>query len=175
MSAPKNVFRTAALGLAFVATAAVASVTFYPATGTGFVGKGDVQSAFGWNNAALQQNINGISFTYNSTVTYSGTCFWVTGPEQNRKEHTVEHKKSTNVAGKVQWDARTHHQVDGIYLTGFGDSVESGGQIPVIGSPCPGNPGTGAVYIDVQVVPGSSTGGLYVHYNGGTGVLLGNF
>lgn len=161
--------------LAVVSTAALASVTFYPATGTGFVGKGDVQSAFGWNNAALQQNINGISFTYNSTVTYSATCYWVTGPVQNRHEHTVVHHKNTNVAGTVKWDARTHHQVDGIYLTGFGDSVESGDDIPVVGGPCPGNPGTGAVYIDVSVVPGGSSGGLYVYYNGGTGVLLGNF
>jgi hypothetical protein len=29
---------------------AAASVNLDPATGTGFVGKGDVQSAFGWNN-----------------------------------------------------------------------------------------------------------------------------
>ncbi|MEO6103532.1 MAG: hypothetical protein ABIP44_07830, partial [Pseudoxanthomonas sp.] len=96
------------------------------------------------------------------------------GPEQHRTEHTVVHKRNTNVAGTVKWDARTHHQVDGIYLTGFGESTSSG-EIPVIGGPCPGNPGTGAVIIDVSVVPGSATGGLYVYYNGGTGVLLGTF
>lgn len=32
---------------------ALATVTFDPGTGTGFVGKGDVQNAFGWNNAQL--------------------------------------------------------------------------------------------------------------------------
>ena len=172
----KLVRKTAlAAALAVVSMAALATVTFNPATGTGFVGKGDVQNAFAWNNAALQQNIGGISFSYNSSVTYSGTCYWVTGPVQNRTEHTVTHTTETNVNGTVNWDARTHHQVDGIYLTGFGDTTEGGGDIPVVGGPCPGNPGTGAVYIDVQVVPGGSTGGLYVYYNDGPGVLLGNF
>src|SRR5918996_4693526 len=37
-------------------TAAFALVTFDPSTGTGFVGKGDVQTAFGWNNKQLQNN-----------------------------------------------------------------------------------------------------------------------
>jgi hypothetical protein len=36
------------------AGAAFAAITFNPDDGTGFVGKGDVQEAFGWNNHALQ-------------------------------------------------------------------------------------------------------------------------
>jgi hypothetical protein len=176
MNRPKNVVRTAALGLAFAATAALASVTFYPATGTGFVGKGDVQSAFGWNNAALQANVSGISFTYESDVTWHASCYFVTGEgTRGEKEHFVPHHKSTSVAGTVQWSARVHHQVDGINLTGFtGDTVESGGEVPVAGAPCPGNPGHDGVWVNVYVEPGSSTGGLYVWYNG-VKKLLGNF
>jgi hypothetical protein len=41
---------------AMLATAALAAVTFDVNTGFGFVGKGDVQLAFGWNNKALQTN-----------------------------------------------------------------------------------------------------------------------
>ena len=175
MIASRNFVRTAALGLAFVATAALASVTFYPATGTGFVGKGDVQSAFGWNNAAAQANIAGISFTYESSVTVHGTCYWVTGEgTRGEQEHFVNHTKASSIAGTVLYSPRVHHQIDGINLTGYGDSVESGGDIPVAGGPCPGNPGNGAIWINVYTVPGSETGGLYVWFDGQK-KLLGNF
>lgn len=49
-----------ALAAATLATVAIAAVTFDPVTGTGFVGKGDVQTAFGWNNQQLQQNADGV-------------------------------------------------------------------------------------------------------------------
>jgi len=38
------------------ATPALASVTFDSTTGKGFVGKGDVQTVLGYNNAALRPN-----------------------------------------------------------------------------------------------------------------------
>lgn len=50
--------RIIAAGVAVITTAVItmspafALVSFSSDTGTGFVGKGDVQSAFGWNNAA---------------------------------------------------------------------------------------------------------------------------
>jgi hypothetical protein len=37
----------------------------------GFVGKGDVQSAFEWNNEGLQVNAEGISFTFSASTTYN--------------------------------------------------------------------------------------------------------
>lgn len=36
---------------------ATATVTFDPTTGKGFVGKGDLQTAFGWNNNQLQKKV----------------------------------------------------------------------------------------------------------------------
>ena len=45
----------AAIAALAVSTAALATVTFDPATGIGFVGKGDVQLAFGWNNATAAE------------------------------------------------------------------------------------------------------------------------
>jgi opacity protein-like surface antigen len=52
----KKMLLAAGIALATISTAAVAAVTFDPATGTGFVGKGDIQLAFGWNNKAAQDN-----------------------------------------------------------------------------------------------------------------------
>jgi hypothetical protein len=179
MNFTRSALRTAAIGLAFVATAAIASVTFDPATGTGFVGKGDVQNAFGWNNAAFQSSWTGISFNYTASVTYSATCFWTTGEGRNgQHEHYVVHTRSSNVSSVITYTGRSHHQVDGINLTGFGDYLDSGDAVPVVGNVCVGGPtgaGRNGVWIDVHVVPGSNTGGLYVAYNGGTPVLLGNF
>lgn len=56
-------FRKSALALALAGFAGVvlATITFNPPPGdcTGFVGKGDVQTACGWNNAQLQANAGG--------------------------------------------------------------------------------------------------------------------
>lgn len=49
--------------LALTIPAATAAVTVDSATGTGFVGKGDVQSALGYNNAELQRNAGSLAFT----------------------------------------------------------------------------------------------------------------
>ncbi|MBE8525423.1 hypothetical protein ILP97_49455 [Amycolatopsis sp. H6(2020)] len=49
------------------------------ATGTGFVGKGEIQTPFGWNNDKLQANAGGVSFTYDATDTYDAVYGWITG------------------------------------------------------------------------------------------------
>ena len=58
----------AAVGLSGIAAA---SVTFDPSSGSGFVGKGDVQIALGLNNAQLQDAVkkNSLSFTYSQPAT----------------------------------------------------------------------------------------------------------
>jgi len=63
---------TLAAGLAaaaIVATAGSASAATIAANGTGFVGKGEVQSAYGMNNAKLQDavNANAQAFTFSTT------------------------------------------------------------------------------------------------------------
>jgi len=58
-----------AASLALAATALAANVD---STGKGFVGKGQVQSEFKWNNAKLQQNAAGISFSFVQTATETG-------------------------------------------------------------------------------------------------------
>ena len=50
------------LSSVLVAGLAYAAVTFDPTTGQGFVGKGDVQYTFDWNNAQLQANADDVGF-----------------------------------------------------------------------------------------------------------------
>jgi hypothetical protein len=156
-----------------VINAASAQTTLNLTTGTGFAAKGDVQSAFGWNNAKLQSNASGVTFSYNATETYEGVCEWTTGENSpnGAKTHTVTHGTSTSVNSAVSYQARTNSQgvITGFNLTGFGTTTHSGADVPVVGGPCPGNPGTGAIYTSVTKT--GSTGGLYAIY-GGNSVLI---
>jgi hypothetical protein len=149
-----------------------AAVTFDPDSGTGFVGKGDVQIAFGWNNAQLQNNANNVSFTYDASENYSAVCTWTTGEgTRGERTHNVTHTKSTSVLSALAYDPRQtkgQKQFTGFNLLGFG-AVTYVGDVPVEGGACPGNPGTDGVWTAVTLE--SSTGGLYVHF-GGQSVLL---
>lgn len=162
-----------ALGLAAVLACATAfaAVTFDASTGTGFVGKGDVQDAFGWNNAALQNNAEGVSFSYEATTTYAALCTFTTGEgTRGEKTHYVPHTIALDIGGEILHTARKHHQIDGFNLTGFGESFTETGTIPVVGGPCMGNPGHDGVWTGVEQLEGGE-GGLYVNY-GATRVLL---
>ena len=160
-----------ALG-AVLASAAIAyaTVTFDPTTGTGFVGKGDVQLAFGWNNAGLQRNASGVTFSYSATDTYEAVCTWTTGEgTRGEQTHNVGHDKTTSVNSAIAYDARIRNQITGFILTGLGATTTTGGSVPEVGGPCPGNQGTEGVWTSVVLV--SSAGGLFVNY-GGNSVLL---
>ena len=107
---------------AIAAVGAFAAVTFDPATGTGFVGKGDVQTAFGWNNAQLQANAGGVAFSFSQTIDEELTCN--PGNSQNvnaRREGTRE----GTIGAAVSYDARRRNQINGFILTGFGASFEN--------------------------------------------------
>jgi hypothetical protein len=162
-----------------LATAASATVTFDPGTGLGFVGKGDVQLVYGWNNAAAQRNIPSITFSYEKDVSYDATCTWdtVTGGKNSKIiTHIVTTSHTFAVSDAVQWDARVHNQIDGIFLTGLGSETVTGSPPPNVGDSCVGgdiNPNTNQPIFgqitDVEVSPDSSTvGTLFVTYNGNT-------
>jgi hypothetical protein len=153
-----------------ISTAAIAAVTFDPATGTGFVGKGDVQLAYGWNNAALQRNASGVTFSYNATDNYEAVCTFVTGEgTRGEKTHNVGHNKSTVVASTITYDARVRNQITGFTLNGLGTTTTTGGSAPVVGEACMGNPGHDGEWSAVTLT--DSSGGLYVNF-GGVAVLL---
>lgn len=145
-----------------VAGAAHASVTFDPATGTGFVGKGDVQVPFGWNDAKLQTNAPHVTFTYekHSTEEYEAVCVWYIertdvwfegqGPDKIKHTEVVQVRhdqdKHAKVDAKVSFDPKSasrmnpNGKVTGFNLLGFDQAstvTESTGSVPVVGAPCP--------------------------------------
>jgi hypothetical protein len=117
-----------------IAGIVLASVTFDPATGTGFVGKGDVQTALGLNNAQMQSLIQsgGVSFTYQTVDTYEVVNAWATGQIDNPVSlnyHTATVTTSVNVNSTVAFDPRKvngQQQYTGFNLTGYGAKVVDG-------------------------------------------------
>ncbi len=172
MRKAKKLYAAIALALAAMlvaSTAAMAAVQFDPTNGTGFIGKGDVQLAFGWNNKELQSNASGVTFTYTEETEYEAVCTWVTGEgTRGEKTHNVKHKKSSDVTSTVDYDPRVKNQITGFTLKGFGAST-SEGEEPVVGGACQGE-GAGGTWSSVTEL-GSSGGELFVNH-GGTSVSI---
>jgi hypothetical protein len=144
-------------------------VTLDPSNGTGFVGKGDVQLAFGWNNAQLQKNAGGLSFTYATEDSYSAVCEWITGEgTRGQKTHDVTHVRTSSVTSQIAYDARVRTQITGFMLRGIESTTEEG-SVPEVDGQCPGNEGTDGVWVSVEQT--GSSGGLYVNF-GGNSVLI---
>lgn len=155
--------------LVLVAVTSFASVSFDATTGKGFVGKGDVQLAFGWNNAALQNNYAGVTFSYDVVDVYEVTVEWTTGEgTKGEATHEISVPRHVSVTASVVFDARTHKQVDGFYLLGFG-SQTSTGTVPVVGGNF--NDGNDVKTITAVTLVSSSGGGLSANY-GGVSVAL---
>ena len=154
----------AAVAAATISSAALALVTV-DSNGYGFVGKGDVQLAFGWNNAAAQRNANAVSFHSQSSASYEAVCTFTTG-EGTRGEriHNVTHNRSTAVLSNIASDPRKTDQWTGYNLNGFG-SVTTSGEVPEVGGACMGNNGHDGVWSSVTEL-GSTGNGLFVSYNG---------
>jgi hypothetical protein len=155
-----------------------AAITFDPATGIGFVGKGDVQLFFGWNNQMLQLNAANIDFRYSSGSTTTWTCTrtWVTGPAHNQVQHEVvqERQNSVSTSGLITTQGRNNSQGlngpnTGFVLSPEGGAVTTTASGPAIGS-CPASP-SGFVY-DNNAQTESNGGGLQIINNGGPGPWL---
>jgi hypothetical protein len=148
-----------ALALSVFSSSAFAAVTFDTETGKGFVGKGDVQTALGLNNAQMQAKAEGLVFTYEAVDTYEVTVEWTTGEgKKGEKTHTVEHKRTATVSGEVTYEARKANQVTGFTLTKFIETSTEG-SIPSVGEEFPGNSGHKATSVELV----SSTSTLFVN------------
>jgi len=108
--------------LAAIASAAIAAVTFDPATGTGFVGKGDVQLVYGWNNKALNDNAANVRFQATTTkvteVTWTCTKDGVNEQERSRTTNTT----TQGVVSSIARDNKTG-QITGFMLNGWNGTV----------------------------------------------------
>jgi hypothetical protein len=106
------------------AGAALAAVTFDSATGTGFVGKGDVQDVFDWNNKQLQDNAGSVQFRFVSEKVEetTWTCDRDAGPQIQERNRTT----TTTTQQIVDKIAREKNQITGFNLTGYsGPAQES--------------------------------------------------
>lgn len=157
----------AALGSAGVASAAV---TFDPATGEGFVGKGDVQLALGLNNKQVQDQANSIAtndFTYNATRTTVTEVEWTctntnNQNEQPRERTTTTESSTTGVVAAVTRDSKK--QVTGFILDGYKSSSStssSSTEGPRVNS-CPTNWALTTPAGAPVTVSDETTGGLFV-------------
>jgi hypothetical protein len=100
-----------------VAALAFAAVTFDPATGTGFVGKGDVQLALGLSNAQLQTQAGSLAFT--STSTEVTEVSWVCTNPKNENIQERARTTTTETTGVVSAVARVKNQITGFNLSGY--------------------------------------------------------
>jgi len=115
------------LSSVLVAGLAYAAVTFDPATGEGFVGKGDVQYTFGWNNAQLQSNAGSVAFRVASAVVteveWICTKFEPQGPELIKEWSRTT---TTSTVGVLNTVARVRNQVTGFILNGYAGDATTG-------------------------------------------------
>jgi hypothetical protein len=123
-----------------VASIATAAVTFDPATGTGFVGKGDVQLVYGWNNKALQDNAGNVQFRASSIVVTERS--WVCTNSNNQNTQERERTTTTTTQGVVSSVARERQQITGFNLTGYtaGTSTPTTGTDGPPLNSCPSGP-----------------------------------
>jgi hypothetical protein len=156
-----------AMGMALVAMlvaagAVLAAATFNPETGEGFVGKGDVQTAFNLNNKQLQQNAESVSFSFVSVTEQTWVC------TNTNNQNTQERARTTESQGLFSSVTRDNKkQVTGFLLTGFsGEPEVIGTEGPPVNS-CPSGPWT-LTQPAGDPVPVPEESGLFATLNGVT-------
>jgi hypothetical protein len=124
----------AALAAVATITTAAYAATFDTDTGLGFVGKGEVQTPFEWNNAALQANAEDVQFSYGTITTRAQECRDNVAENPGPPVWVYETSTATRSVGRVvDVDTRTNKKaaVTGFWLTGFvGGVVTTGSLVP---------------------------------------------
>jgi hypothetical protein len=133
----KSIIATVAMvGCLAMGGVAKANVAFDGATGTGFAGKGDVQTVLGYNNAQMQNQVSNLVFTEKSVDTYEVVTAWATGDPDNPvslNSHTETVTKTAQVQGQLNCDPRHKNQYTGFNLTGRNTSTTTTiGELPVV-------------------------------------------
>jgi hypothetical protein len=132
---------SALLGAALLVSSAFATITFNPTTGVGFVGKGDVQYTFGWNNQQLQSGAGSVQFRANSEVVTEVS--WICTNSNNENIQERARTTTTSIQGLVDNIARERNQITGFNLTGYNTATPPIQSSETDGPPlnsCPGGP-----------------------------------
>jgi hypothetical protein len=139
---------------------ALAAVDVDFETGEGFVGKGDVQTALGWNNPTLQRDADDLRFRINSVQETTWLCYHTENPNAADQERSTE----VSIQGVLSHTERLRNQITGFGIDGFdGDPIidTDGGAV----NSCP-NPNR--AYLEGSTETGDPSGGLQVSGDGGT-------
>jgi hypothetical protein len=118
--------------LAIAACAAIGAATYAAVIiddeGRGFVGKGDIQNAFGWDNATLQENADSVLFRFVDQETIEWQCVKTVttgGPNPEIKIITQVKESIQGINAAIAYDARKNKkgQITGFVLEGFEDDA----------------------------------------------------
>jgi hypothetical protein len=163
----KKITLAAVAAFAIVSTAASAA-WWIDEGGFGFVGKGDVQLAFGGKNDAwLQNNAAGISFVSTTSADASWTCSWTNPAGREVVTPRAQTSTTTAVVSSIARDNK-NNKVTGFNLRGFG---ASGATTVTAGQALYSCPST--FTYDEGSFQSTSTGStLSVSLNGGTPIAL---
>ena len=106
------------LMVAIAATVALSATAAFAYTlnadGTGFVGKGEVQTAFGWNNKVVQTNAGGVDFQVEMVTENSWVC------TKDGAKNTQERENVRTTAALIDSVTRDNKkQVTGFTLSGY--------------------------------------------------------
>lgn len=140
-----------------------AAVTFDAQTGTGFVGKGDVQTALNLNNKQLQDLSGTFAFSVSSVTESTWTCTKVVGLGNGGENEIVQGRStSTTTQGVLASVERVRNQITGFHLTGYDGPATTVTDGPAVGT-CPADQ-SGFVFDDN--VETTTTGGSGILVNG---------
>jgi hypothetical protein len=156
----------ACAAVAVFATATLAAVNFDPGTGTGFVGKGDVQLVFGWNNKQLQDNASSVQFRSSSEVVTEVS--WECTNTNNDNIQERARTSTTTVAGVLSAEGRDNKgKITGFILNGYdGDPTETSVTDGPELNTCPSGPWTLTTPAGDPEVIGVGASGLQVSIDG---------
>jgi hypothetical protein len=122
----KSILRNSTRLLACLAATVVAyAAVTTNSDGSIFVGKGDVQTIFGWNNQTLQKNAKDVEFQVHSTVVteHSWVCV-----NNNNGQSTAEKSVTETITTEGMLSSETRdnrNQITGFILTGFDGTVKT--------------------------------------------------
>jgi hypothetical protein len=115
------------LAVALGASATWAEVSINAAGGFGWVGKGDVQQAYGWNNKTLQTNAQGVSFEVKEHQKLTIVCEIEKELGKVVEVRYPELNITRNVISTTDSDPRQNNsRFTGYRLNGYGFQTASG-------------------------------------------------
>jgi hypothetical protein len=163
-----NILRSLFVAAGFAtAVAAYAAVSFDPATGQGFIGRGDVIDHPTLGKDALVSNP---VVTLEISATYELTIEWMTGPDHNRKTHTQTRTSSLDVVAIADVETRRNGgngNITGYKLLGYAEEsqVEGAFTPPQVGDVILDNDNIQKTITNVEIV---GTGAAALKFVAGT-------